>query len=80
MLGPIITSFGLDVSIVIVNVSLSSTIMSSVTFTSRHTELLIAVVKGITRTSFAKGLKSLAPETVKRLYWIKHSHNNILSL
>ena len=66
MLGPIITSFGLDVSIVIVNVSLSSTIMSSVTFTSRHTELLIAVVKRITRTSFSKGLKSLVPETEKK--------------
>ena len=67
VLGPIITSFGLDVSIVIVNASLSSTIMSSVTFTSRHTELLIAAVEGITRTSFAKGLKSLVPETEKAL-------------
>ena len=60
--GPTTTSVGSVISTVIVNVSLPSTIMSSVTVISRHTELPTAVVEGIVRTSFANGIKSLAPE------------------
>ena len=68
VLGPITTSFGLDVSTVIVNVSLFSTIMSAGTVMLRHTAVLTAVVEGRVRTSFASRLKSLSPEEEK---WTK---------
>ena len=59
--SPIVTSLGLDVSTVILNDSLSSTLMSSVTLMLRHTELLTDVVKGIVMSSSDRGLKSLTP-------------------
>ena len=62
---PINTSFALDVSTVIVNISLLSTIISSGTVMLRHTKLLTAVVEGMIRISFAKGMKSLGPEIEK---------------
>ena len=49
----------------ILNDSLSSTIMSSVTLMLRHTELLTDVVEGIVRSLSARGLKSLTPEREK---------------
>ena len=51
VVGPTITSFGLVVSTEIVNISLSSTIMSAVTVMSWHTAVLTAVVEGRDRTS-----------------------------
>ena len=53
VVGPKIMSFGLDVSTEIVNVSLSSTNVSLGTAMLKHTAVLIAVVEGIVRTSFA---------------------------
>ena len=65
MFSPIITSLGLSISTVILNDSLSSTIMSSVTLMLQHTELLTDVVEGIVRSLSARGLKSLTPEREK---------------
>ena len=62
VLGPIIMSLESDVSTVILNVSFSSTIMSSITVMSRHTELPTAVVEGIVNASFVREIKSLTPE------------------
>ena len=65
VLGPMITSFGLDVSTVIVNASLPSTIMSSGILMFWHTKVLTALIEEIARTSFPRRLKSLAPEIKK---------------
>ena len=56
----------------ILNDSLSSTIMSSVTLILRHTELLTDVVEEIVRSSSARGLKSLTPEKEKVI--VEESH------
>ena len=61
VVGPKIMSLGLEVSTEIVNVSLSSTNVSSGTVMLKHTAVLTAVVEGIIRTSFVSRLKSLAP-------------------
>ena len=53
--GSRITSLELDVSTVIVNVSLPSTIMSSDTVMPWHTKLPTAVVDGIVRLHLPRG-------------------------